>query len=302
MALGHAMMALHRILVATDFSAAGHAAVARAGQLAAQYQCQLMVLHATPDWTLFSERAAAHQAHYAEITRNAEELMRGEVSWLGREFGLTTVRGEINRDRATVAITRATGSFQPHLLVIGAAGEHVVAGGDAVLGGTALKLLSRISVPVLVVRHSPPSMYTVTLAAVGGDVSASRRLMQWASKLAGSGTCHLVRAYEAPYAKRMRLCQLADTEISQSAEEQRRLAQEDCEVLQRTMPPGPQVVTHVVRGAPVSTVLEQVKLCTPQLLVIGQHEHVSDEHPGAWAAGIGTRMAYHCPIDVLMVP
>ena len=55
-------MELHRILVATDFSAAGHAAVARAGQLAAQFQAQLTVLHATPDWTLFSQRATAHSS------------------------------------------------------------------------------------------------------------------------------------------------------------------------------------------------------------------------------------------------
>jgi len=63
-ALGSSMNLLRRILVATDFSPAGHAAVARAGQLADQYHCQLMVFHATPDWTLFSQRATAHQQHY----------------------------------------------------------------------------------------------------------------------------------------------------------------------------------------------------------------------------------------------
>lgn len=296
------MTQLHRILAATDFSPAGHAAVARAGQLAAQYECQMMVLHATPDWTAFSERATAHQAHYAQITRTAEELMRAEVTWLGREFGLTKVRGEINRDRATVAITRAVESFQPTLLVIGAGGEHVIAPGDAVLGGTALKLLSRSTVPVLLVRNSSSVAYGATLAAVGAELSTARRVMQWASSLAGSGTCHLVRAYEAPYASRMRLCEFADADISQSAEEQRRLAQQDCEVLERTMQPGPHLLVHVIRGAPVSAVLEQVKLCAPQLVVIGQHEHHSDEHPSAWAAGLGTRIAYHCPADVLMVP
>ncbi len=61
MALGKAVMDLYRILVATDFSSAGRAAVARAGQLAVQYHCQLTVFHATPDWTLFSQRAAPHQ-------------------------------------------------------------------------------------------------------------------------------------------------------------------------------------------------------------------------------------------------
>ena len=302
MALGKAVMALHRILVATDFSEAGHAAVARAGQLAAQYHCQLTVFHATPDWTLFSQRAAAHQAHYADITRNAEELMRGEVSWLGQQFGLTTVRGEIYRDRATLAITRAIESFQPNVLVIGAGGEHIVPGGETVLGETALKLISRVSVPLLLVRNSSPMPYTSTLAGMGAEVRVARRLTLWASTLAGSGTCHMVRAYEAPYAHRMRLCGYGDTELAQSAEEQRQIAQQDCEVLEHTVQPGTHLVVHIVRGAPVATVLQQVKLCAPQLVVIGQHEHYANEHPGAWAAGLGTRIAYHCPTDVLMVP
>jgi nucleotide-binding universal stress UspA family protein len=297
--MGQAMRELHRILVATDFSEVGHAAVARAGQLAAQYHCQLNVFHATPDWTLFSQRATAHQTQYADITRNADELMRCEVSWLGHEYGLTTVRGEIYRDRATLAITRAIESFRPNLLVIGAGGDLE---GQTVLGGTALKLISRVSVPLLLVRNSPPVPYTSTLAAIGGEISTARQLAQWAGTLAGSGPCHVVRAYEAPYANRMRLCRYAETEIAQSAEEQRRMAQQDIETLEHTMEPGTNLVIHIIRGATVPTVLGQVKLCAPQLVVIGQHEHHADEHPGAWAAGLGTRIAYHCPTDVLLVP
>lgn len=296
------MSLLRRILVATDFSAAGHAAVARAGQLAEQYQCQLMVCHATPDWTLFSERATAKQQHYAEITRNAEEMMRRELAWLAQEHRVTTARGEVNRDRATIAVTRAIESFQPDLLVIGAGGEHVLLNGEIVLGGTALKLIARVTVPLLLVRNASPAAYSSTLAAVGGDLSSARRLTRWASTLAGSGTCHVVRAYDAPYANRMRLCNYGETEIAQSAEEQRHLAQKDCEVLERTAEPGSHLTVHIVRGAPLPTVLGQVKLCGPELVVIGQHRHQADEHPGAWSSGLGTRIAYHSPTDVLMVP
>jgi nucleotide-binding universal stress UspA family protein len=302
MALETAMSLLRRILVATDFSSSGHSAVARAGQLADQFQCQLMVCHATPDWSLFSERATANQQHYAEITRNAEELMRREIAWLAQEYRLTTARGEVNRDRATLAVSRAIESFQPDLLVIGAGGEHILLNGETVLGGTALKLISRVTIPLLLVRNASPVAYTSTLAAVGGDLSAARRLTRWASALAGSGTCHVVRAYDAPYAKRMRLCNVDDTEIAHSADEQRRLAQQDCEVLERTTEPGTHLAFHILRGAPVSTVLSQVQQWAPQLVVIGQHQPHADEHPGAWAAGLGIRIAYHCPTDVLMIP
>lgn len=302
MAVGKAMSDLHRILAATDFSAAGHAAVARAGQLAAQYQSQLMVFHATPDWNLFSQRGAAHQEHYEHITRNADELLRGEVSWLGRQYGLTTVRGEIHRDRATVAISRAVESFQPNLLVIGAGGEHIVLNGESVLGGTALKLISRVNVPLLLVRSAAAVPYASALAAIGEDMSAARQVTQWACALAGTGHCHVVRVYDTPYANRMRMCRYDDTALAQAAEEQRRVAQRDCAALEQSMPPGTQLSTHVVRGAAVPKVLEQARECAVQLVVVGQHRRHTDEHPGAWAAGVGTRIAYHCPTDVLVVP
>ena len=296
------MSDLHRILVATDFSSAGHAAVARGGQLAARYQAQLMVLHATPDWTLFSERANAHQEYYANITRNAEELVRREVVWLAQEYGLTTVRGEVFRERATQAIIRAVETFQPNLVVVGAGGEHVVLNGESVLGGTALKLISQVKVPLLLVRNASPAPYTSTLVAVGGDMTIARRLTHWASALAGSGTCHVVRAYDAPYAKRMRLSQYDETEIAQSADEQLRLAQQDCAALERTMEVGRHLTVHTVCGAPVPSVLGQVRQCAPELVVLGQHQHHVDEPPGGWAAGVGTRVAYHCATDVLLVP
>lgn len=292
-------MELHRILVATDFSAAGHAAVGRAGQLAVQFQAQVVILHATPNWTLFSQPAAPHQAHYADITRNAEELLRNEVSWLGQEFGLTTVRGQISQDRATVAIVREIESFQPNLLVLGAGGEHI--GSDALLGGTALKLMSRVSVPLLLVRNPAPVPYPSTLAAIGPEGRLAQRLVQWAAALAGSGICHVVRAYDAPYANRLRLCRYADAEITRSAAEQRQIAQQDCEALLHSLKT-PRSNLLIVRGAPLTAVLEQVKQCAPGLVVIGQHQHYHDEHPGAWAAGVGTRIAYHCPTDVLLVP
>ncbi len=302
MAVGTAVTQLRRILAATDFSAAGRAAVARAGQLASQYHCQLTLLHATPDWTLFSQRATAHQAHYANLTRNADELMRGEIGWLAKQFGLTTVRGEIQKDRATLAITRAIEAFRPDVLVIGAGGEHVVADGAAVLGGTALKLISRVNLPLLLVRNPAPIAYSCTLAAIGRDANIAQRVVHWASTLAGSGTCHAVRAYDAPYANRLLLCRLNDAEIALCAEEQRRIAQQDCAALQPSAQPGKHLVVHIVRGTPVATVLGQVQQCAPQLVVIGRHEHHADEHPGAWVAGIGTRIAYHCPTDVLLVP
>jgi nucleotide-binding universal stress UspA family protein len=293
--------ALHRILVATDFSTAGHAAVARAGQLAGQFGSALTVFHATPDWRLFSQRATAHQEHYAQITRNADELMRAEVGWLDREYHLHA-RSEIHRDRATPGIVRAVGSVQPDMLVIGAGGEQVLPDGGTVLGGTALKLVGRIAVPLLLVRDSVPAPYRTSMAAVFGEPGATQSLVRWASALAGSGTCHVVRPYEAPYLHRMRLCQLSEAQITECAEEQRLLAQAECAALAGAVQGAAQLVCHVVRGAPLPTVLGQVAALAPQLLVIGQHAQPAEDQPGAGAVVLGARIAYHCPTDVLLIP
>lgn len=295
------MNTLRRILVATDFSPAGHAAVARAGQLAEQYNAQLTVFHATPDWRLFSHQGTGRQEHYAGITRNADELMRGEISWLGEQYQLTA-RAEIHQDRATPAITRAIQTFQPDLLVIGAEGEHALPGGGAALGGTALKLIARDGVPLLLVRKPEAPVYRSTLAAVIGGFHTAHRLVDWAGALAGSGTCHVVRAYDVPYLDRMQLWRLDDAAIAACAEEQRRLAQQDCDTLERTVQPGTQIAIHVVRGAALPTILEQITRYAPQLVVIGQHQRLADEHPTAWATSVGTRLAYRCPTDVLMIP
>lgn len=294
------MSLLRRILVGTDFSPAGHAAAGRAGQLAAQYQAQLTVFHATPDWRLFSHRATAHQEHYAGITRTATELLNAEVAWLTREFNVAA-RGEVHQDRATLAITRVIDAFQPDLVVIGAGGEHPVPGDGTFLGGTALKLIARVTTPLLLVRQPQPVPYHTTLAAIDGDMRIGECLVRWASSLAGTGTCHVVRAYDAPYLDRLRLSRLDDAQITECAEEQRRLAQRECELVQQTLP-NARLDLHLVRGAPVPTILGQVIALAPQLVVLGQHMHHPDEHPGAWAAGLGTRLAYHCPTDVLMIP
>ncbi|HEV2702775.1 MAG TPA: universal stress protein [Steroidobacteraceae bacterium] len=301
MEVGRAVSPLHRIMVATDFSSAGHAAVARAAQLADQNQSLLAICHATPDWTLFSERAQASQEHYTQITRNADELMRRELSWVASRWRLTQVRGEVVRGRAAAAIAQAMDAFQPDLMVVGAGGEHVLPGGAAVLGGTALKLISRVTLPVLLVRgEEAPGPYESTLAAVPRDARVGLRLVRWATTLVGSGDCHVVRAYDAPYEIRMRLCGYDDAVIALATENQRLMAQQDCASLQRLLTAG-RLTVHVVRGTPLETVLAQVAEHSPQLVVVGQHQRRPDEH-SAGAAGLGTRLAYHCPTDVLMVP
>lgn len=67
------MPVLKRILVATDLSAAGQRAVMRAGQLARQWEANLFLVHARPDWNLFSRWRPASQESYQEVATSADE-------------------------------------------------------------------------------------------------------------------------------------------------------------------------------------------------------------------------------------
>src|SRR5579859_674924 len=75
-----AMKLLKRILVATDFSPAGQRAVTRAGLLAHQHEADLLVLHVTPDWNLFSRWTSSHPQHYEAINQYAQRALREEVN------------------------------------------------------------------------------------------------------------------------------------------------------------------------------------------------------------------------------
>ncbi len=134
------MSLVNRILVATDFSPAGRLAVTRAGQLASQYKTDLHLVHATPDWNLFSRWTSARQEHYDAITLHAQSAMREEVNWILGRFGVHA-RGEIQLGKASRVIARAAADYKPSLIVAGARGEHQPRISPEAFGGTTLKLL-----------------------------------------------------------------------------------------------------------------------------------------------------------------
>ena len=296
------MRTVSRILAATDFSPAGHAVLARAGQLAAQHEAELRVIHSTPDWNLFSNRAPMPQQHYEDISKNAELLLRRATDWLASEFTIR-VHGEIHHGKASQAIARVVGQYQPNLLVIGAHGEHAPQMmTPTAVGATTLKLIAQIRVPLLLVREAVIKQYNTCLAAVGTSTEQGRRIVQWAATLAAGGDCHVVRAYEVPYLERLKLCDVSAEAISTCSQ--------DAELAARYVadPPWPKeeggarMHMHLVRGRPVTSVLSEIARLAPQFVAVGRHEEtpLSTEHP--LMGCVGMQIAYHCPVDVLIVP
>jgi nucleotide-binding universal stress UspA family protein len=230
------MAFLNRILVTTDFSSGSRAAADRAARLASQYHAELILIHATPDWNLFSRWTSASEDHHKAITHYAHDAMRAEVSRLASEFGVHA-RSEIQLGRASRMITGAAAEYRPDLIVAGARGEHQPKVSPEAFGGTTLKLLLHTEYPLLD-------------EAVRATESAAHRLVSDVIKAA------------APQA---------------------------------------QIHSHIVRGSPLGCLVTEIARNQPTLVVLGRQEAGASESFDPFGTE-GLRMAYHCPVDTLVVP
>jgi universal stress protein E len=294
------MAFLNRILVATDFSSGSRAAADRAARLASQYQAELHLIHATPDWTLFSRWTSASEAHHRAIITHAHDAMRAEANRLASAFGVHA-RSEIQLGRASRVITRFATEYHPDLIVAGARGEHQPKVSPEAFGGTTLKLLLHTEYPLLLVRGWDPKPYHISIAAVHDACDISRRVVLWASSLVGTGDCHVMHAYEVPYIERTVACDLSDASINESVRATESAAHRMVSDVIKAAAPGAHMHSHVVRGSPLGCLVTEIARNQPTLVVLGRQEAGASESFDPFGTE-GLRMAYHCPVDTLVVP
>lgn len=297
-----ATMTLRRILVASDFSPAARLALWRAGQLAKQHDAYLHLIHARPDWNQFAPTSGAAPEHYRAITEECENALRDELVYLESTFGIH-VRGETRVGRASQVLLSAISQVEPHLIVVGARGERDAPTMIPFLGGTALKLLAYADRPVLMVRTPGHGSYKTAVAAVEYPSVAARDLVRWACTLLGEGDCHIVHAFDAPFAQRMRRHRVSEEAIRACAETVRAEAKQFIDqMLDLEGSSGQRLHAHLVCGEPVSAVLTEVNRCAPEVIIVGKHGHPPREHLLRSLGSVALRIAYHATGDVLMVP
>jgi universal stress protein E len=291
---------LSRILVATDFSPASRLAADRAAQLASQHHADLFLIHAAPDWSLFSRWTSASEPHHAAITTHAQNALRSEVSRLASEFGVHA-RSAVQLGRASHVIAQAAAEYHPTLLVCGARGEHQPIISPESFGGTTLKLLLHTEYPLLLVRGSDPKPYRVSIAAVHDACDISKRLILWASSLVGPGDCHVMHAYDVPYIERTRASGVSEASIQECVLATESAARRIVSDVLTAAAPEAHMHSHVVRGNPLGCVVTEIARHQPTLVVLGRQEASSAQAREPFGTE-GLRMAYHCPVDTLVVP
>ena len=295
------MPILKRILVATDLSPASHRAVMRAGQLARQWDANLFLVHARPDWNLFSRWRPAAQDSYQDVARSSDEALRRTLAALESEFGVhAQCHSRLGKASNVVAATVA--ELEPHLLVIGARGEHERYGPSPCLGGTALKLLARIESPLLLVRGAGHARYACALVAIDVPGPLCRRAVLWGSGLVADGDCHLVHAFDVPYLERMHLQDIDESIVErrmrEAEEAANRMVREALGAAEGTA----RLHSEAIRGEPVSAILDRIGRLMPHLVIVGKREPGPAHVQSGPMGGVGFRIAYHAPTDVLVLP
>ncbi len=294
------MPVLKRILVATDLSAAGQRAVIRAGQLAHQWEANLFLTHVRPDWNLFSRWRPALQDSYQDVAHSSETPLRLALAELESRFGVHT-RCDSRLGKASNVIAALVAELEPHLLVIGARGEHEACAPGPCLGGTAMKLLARVETPILLVRRDSAARYASSVVAVDAPGALSRRAILWGSGLVGDGDCHVVHAYDVPYVERMRLQEIDESVIQRRMRQSEEAAIVTVRDLLGAAEGSARLHTRAVYGEPVCTVLSEVGRVPTDLLVIGKREPPGPYTQHGAMGGVGFRIAYHAPTDVLVL-
>jgi universal stress protein E len=290
-----------RIVVATDYSPAARKAVGRAGRLAQEHSAYLHLVHAQPDWNLFSQTASSTAEQYNAVMAHAEDALRLELAWLETTFGVAA-RGENRTGRASEVLRSVVREIEPHLVIAGAHGEHHTADMAPLLGGTALKLVASAPVPTLIVR-SADAPYRNALAAVGTQREGARRLIRWAHALIRDGDCHIVHAFDVPYAARLRAHGMTEARLHACQMEVHQGASAVVEELVSAAGEnGLRLHAHLICGEPVSVVLAEIENRSPDLVILGKHQLPPRDLRLASLGGIALRIAYHAPGDVLIVP
>ena len=291
------MPILKRILVATDLSTAAHHAVMRAGQLASQWGADLYLVRVRPSWNLFGSGRDTSGEGYEHIAHSADSRLRAVLADLEANFGVHA-RCDFRLGRTSNIIAAMVAEHDPHLVVIGVRGEHDTGEIGPCLGGTALELLTRFEQPLLLVRGATAAAYTTSLVALDTASALSQRAVLWGTGLVQGGDCHVLHAYDMPYVEHSKRAVIeGQRQMRQAYEEAITSVQEALCAAEGAV----RVHRYAVRGEPVATMLAEITLHAPQLVVIGKRDPQAPHVQEGMIHGVGFRIAYHAPVDVLII-
>jgi len=291
---------VERILVATDFSAAGDRAVRAAANLARQEKAALRILHVAPSRRLLAGFWRSNDSALRAVHRQAALTLGRLAESIDPSHQLDLSTGVVTGPAARRVI-RAAADYRADLLVAGAHGENELSTGQPGLGGTALKLIGTAPCPLLLVRHLPENRAAKVLAAI--DLTRdSFQILAWASRSAVGGTLHVMHAYEVPFAARLEAYGIDRGTLNVYTDDEHASRDRQMAALIAETGCGTNVQRIVERGDAAVCLFAQIRKLAPTLVVVGTHAGRKGRRANTRYGSVCRYTAFFSPTDVLIVP
>lgn len=288
------------IVAATDFSAGAQRAVEQAARLAKAWHAALTIVHVFNDSTWASIKAIYDLSRWeaSDPAASARHKLGAICAELERDVGVSA-DAEVLTGRASQKIHEFVAARQAGLLVVGEHGENWLR--DAVLGGTALKVLEAAQIPVLLVRQ--PATGTYRRIVIATDFSAvATCAARLALELFPEARHHLVHAYIVPFEARMRMGGAQEEDIQHYREQEYLKAAQNLEAfaVDCDYRAAAEFSRLALYGYPASVLFEQAQGMEADLIAIGKHGGGSFEEK--LLGSVTQNVLYHAGCDVLLSP
>lgn len=286
------------IVAATDLSPAAEPAVEQAARLAQELAADLHVLHVFNDglWATLKNLYDAERWVGAEPVQAARKRLSELAAGLAGRYGIRA-RGETRIGHPAAEIAAFACEQAAALLVVGVHGEDWIR--DTVFGGTALKVLERASIPVLLIRRGPVAGFARVLVAT--DFSdAARHAARFALDLLPAARHVLLHAYSLHFEGRMRLGGAVDEDLERyRAGERLRSAQRMTDFLAGFGEAAARFERVLVQGHPVAAIFDQAAQLDADLIVVGKHGSGFEKR---LLGSVTQNVLYNAERHVLLVP
>ena len=290
--------AVRTVVVATDLSPASEIAVDQAAMLARRCDADLVLLHVFNDGVW----ATITAIYESEVWAGAEPVLvaRNRLSQQVREVAArhaVRARGETRTGRAASEIAAFCREQDAQLLVVGEHGEDWI--GEAVMGGTAQRVLARADLPVLLVRRAVSAELSCILLATDFSDNATRAAqlsLDWFPDVRQ----RLLNACTVACEGRMRMAGVSLEHIEGYRRDELARAEQRMEAQMQALRSAAPVGKRIVQGYPTTVLLREIERSGAELLVIGKHGGTMlDER---LLGSITQNLLYRADCNVLLVP
>lgn len=292
------LQTVRTLVVASDLSPAAETAVEQAALLAKRWNAELVLLHVFNDsiWATIKAIYDAETWGGCDPVLAARNRLSQQARELNEKLGIK-VRSETRTGHVAMEIATYCREQEVQLLVVGEHGENWI--GDAVFGGTALKVLSHAQLPVLLVRRAVSPESSCILLATDFSANATRAA-QLSIDWFPDAQQHLVHAYAVAFEGRMRMAGVSPENIERYRIDELTRAEQTMQEQMRTLRSKNRIGWLLVHGYPATVLLREAERYGADMVVIGKHGGTMlDEN---LLGSVPQNVLYHAHCNVLLVP